>query len=80
LEAASIYMAAISNQPPLSFTGAPLTFSLQVQPGPQLQLTWDVGNLQSASSLIGPWTDVAGATSPYTNSPTGTQEFFRVHL
>jgi len=78
LEAASIYMAAVSNQ--LSFVGVPLTFNLQVLPGPQLQLTWDAGTLQSATSLSGPWTDVAGVTSPYTTSASAAQQFFRVHL
>jgi hypothetical protein len=35
------------------------------------------GTLFSAPSLTGPWTAVSGATSPYTNSPTGTARFFR---
>jgi hypothetical protein len=77
LEAASIYMAAVSNKPSLSFVGTP-TLSLQMQPGPKLQLTWSAGNLQATTNLSGTWTNVVGATSPYTNSPTGAQQFFRV--
>jgi hypothetical protein len=77
LEVGSIYMAAISNQ--LSFVGPPtITLSLAVQPGPKLQLTWNQGNLQATTNLSGTWTNVVGATSPYTNNPTGTQQFFRV--
>jgi hypothetical protein len=78
LEAASIYMAGISNQ--LSFVGTPTppTFTLAVQPGPKLQLTWSAGNLQSTTNLSGTWTNVTGATSPYTNSPTGTEKYFRI--
>jgi hypothetical protein len=77
LEAASIYIAAVSNQ--LSFVGTPpSTFALKVLAGPKLQLTWSAGTLQSTTNLPGPWTAVAGATSPYTNSPTGAQQFFRV--
>jgi hypothetical protein len=36
-----------------------------------------VGTLQSADTITGAWTDVAGATSPYTAPATGTQKFFR---
>jgi hypothetical protein len=79
LEAASIYMAGISNQ--LSFTApASATLSLTVLPGKELELTWSSGTLQATTNLIGTWTNVTGATSPYTNSPTGAQEFFRVKL
>jgi len=78
LEVESIYLAGSVNA--ISFTNAPVTFSLKVLPGPQLQLTWDAGIIQSATSLSGPWIDVAGATSPYVVSPTGTQQFFRGKL
>jgi hypothetical protein len=79
LEAASIYMAAVSNQ--LSFTGAPITLTIKSLPGPQVQLTWDAGGLQSAPSLNGPWTTVVGSSSsPYTVSATGASQFFRVKL
>ncbi|HEY4415495.1 MAG TPA: LamG-like jellyroll fold domain-containing protein, partial [Verrucomicrobiae bacterium] len=38
------------------------------------------GTLQSAASLTGTFTDIAGATSPYTNSVSGAQQFFRVKV
>jgi len=78
LEAASIYMAAASNQ--LSFVGAPITLSINSLSGLQKQVSWNAGSLQSAPSLTGPWTIVPGATSPYTIIPTGTALFYRVKL
>lgn len=41
-----------------------------------LTITYE-GTLQSADSAAGPFTDVAGATSPYTAPTTGTAKFFR---
>jgi hypothetical protein len=38
------------------------------------------GTIQGGGSLTGPWTDVVGATSPYSVSTTNTQRFFRVRL
>jgi hypothetical protein len=35
------------------------------------------GSLLSAPALTGPWTPVAGATSPYSTSATGAARFFR---
>jgi hypothetical protein len=35
------------------------------------------GVLQAADSVTGPWTDVAGATSPRTVNPTAAQRFYR---
>lgn len=35
------------------------------------------GTLQSASSITGPWTDVTGATSPYTAAVAAAQQYFR---
>jgi len=34
--------------------------------------------LQSAPSVTGPWTNILGATSPYTNATAGSQQFFRL--
>ncbi|PWU18782.1 MAG: hypothetical protein C5B50_08265 [Verrucomicrobia bacterium] len=44
----------------------------------QLQLSWDYGTLQSATNSAGPYLDVPNATSPYTNSFSGDQQFYRV--
>jgi hypothetical protein len=35
------------------------------------------GTLESAPSLVGPWTTVAGANSPYSTAATGPMRFFR---
>jgi hypothetical protein len=41
-------------------------------------ITWDLpGMLQSSTNVAGPYVDVPGATSPYTNS-SAAQLYFRV--
>ncbi len=46
----------------------------------RLTLTWTLGTLQSANSILGPWSDVTGATSPYyVMRPDGTK-FYRLKL
>jgi hypothetical protein len=47
--------------------------------GTQVTLTYS-GTLQSAPVVTGPYTDVIGATSPYTFTPTGAMQFFRTRL
>ncbi len=43
------------------------------------QIAWDgAGTVEQADSLLGPWTTVPGATSPYTVEPVGAGKFFRV--
>ena len=42
-----------------------------------LVLNWSSGTLQSATNVPGPWYDVVGAASPYTNALVG-QQFFRL--
>jgi hypothetical protein len=48
--------------------------------GANVVLTWPFGTLQSATSVAGPYVNVAGATSPRTNAPTGTQTYYRVQI
>jgi hypothetical protein len=43
-------------------------------------LAWPFGTLQHADVVSGPYTDVTGATSPYTATPSGTAKFYRVKL
>lgn len=43
-------------------------------------LSWPLGTLQQASGLGSTWTDLPTATSPYTNTITGSAKFFRVKL
>jgi len=55
--------------------------TLRVQPGVQTAvLLWDSGfTLQSATNVAGPYQDLSGAASPYTNPvATGPQRFFRL--
>jgi hypothetical protein len=46
----------------------------------QVVLTWTAGTLQSAPAITGPYTDIAGASSPYTLLPSGPQQYFRVRV
>ena len=48
--------------------------------GSDVVLTWPTGTLQQASSVTGTYTDVVGATSPYTNAISGPQSFFRIKV
>ena len=77
LEAASIYIAAVSNNVTFS-ASAPITMSI-VPVGAQLQISWTgTGTLQAAGAVTGTYTNIPGATSPYLLSPTGSGRFFRV--
>jgi len=44
--------------------------------GSSVKITY-TGILQSATTVNGPWTDVAGASSPYSTPPVGGGRFFR---
>ncbi len=58
---------------PPPFSGNP------VLNGNQVVLTWSSGALLEATNLAGPWTPVAGATSPYTNNVmVAPQMFFKL--
>ncbi|PWU08507.1 MAG: hypothetical protein C5B50_29435 [Verrucomicrobia bacterium] len=46
----------------------------------QIQLSWPSGTLQEAGSTAGPYSDVAGATSPYIVSPSAPQKVYRVRV
>jgi hypothetical protein len=62
---------------PNQLISARIAFSQQ---GNNLLLTWPVGwTLQSATNVLGLYSDVAGATSPFTNNVTlKPQQFFRL--
>jgi hypothetical protein len=48
-------------------------------PGPHtITLTWSDGILQSADNVVGPYSDVPLATSPYTVSALAPQKFYRL--
>jgi uncharacterized protein YjdB len=46
--------------------------------GSSVVLTWPSGQLLQAPTLLGPWTTNSAATSPYTNSATSGDRFFKV--
>jgi|GEM_PF-5023315 len=50
------------------------------QPG--LSLTWEAPGaiLEQASALLGPWTPILGATSPYQPPTTSDRAFFRLRM
>jgi hypothetical protein len=73
LEVASIYVAGNNN---LSYTGGS-TISVS-NTGTSVKITFDGGLLQQADVITGPFSDVTGATSPYTVNATGTAKFYRV--
>jgi alpha-glucosidase len=57
---------------------APPTVNLESgAAGNDLQLNWNVGRLQEATNLAGPWTTNPDALSPLTVMPTEPQKFFR---
>ena len=62
--------------------GDPLTPVISIRStGTSAVLTWNAPAayaLQAASVITGPYVTVAGATSPYTNTFTGAQQFFRL--
>jgi len=43
-------------------------------------VTWPLGTLQASGVVTGGYTNVTGATSPYTNSITGSATFYRLQL
>ena len=56
---------------------------MTIQPlGTNVTLIWSpaVGTLQSAPDVSGSYTNVPGATPPYTNPISGPQKFFRVRV
>ena len=48
--------------------------------GNNVVLSWPSGTLQQSTNVSGFYSNVFGATSPYTNAITGPQKFFRVKV
>ena len=55
----------------------PPAISIQ-RSGSNLSLVWAAGTLQSATNLVGPWSDSTNVSSPYTFQPTASQRFYRL--
>jgi uncharacterized repeat protein (TIGR03803 family) len=86
LSGGTLYGAAVVGIQGIS-TGVGGIFALVLQPTLTLSLdnnrailTWNDSSyfLYAAPTLTNSFTEITGATSPYTNSVTGTQEFFRL--
>ena len=71
----SLYNAGLGNV-------APPNVMIQIAPNGLggVTLTWPQGVLLQASSLTGPWTTNAAATSPYTVGTTNSNTFFKVQV
>jgi len=62
-------------------TGTNPVVSLYIQKfGTNVTLIWLPGTLQSATNVVGPYTDVSGAVSPYMPKSLGAQSFYRVRV
>jgi hypothetical protein len=57
----------------------PLAFGIQMLAGSAV-FNWPYGTLESATNILGPWSVVSGATSPFTNTPVGPLEFYRIRF
>src|SRR5439155_12871075 len=55
----------------------PPAISIQ-RAGSNLTLVWAAGTLQSATNLLGAWSDSTNVSSPYTFQPTASQRFYRL--
>jgi uncharacterized delta-60 repeat protein len=53
---------------------------IRALPSSELELTWELGVLQEAADLAGPWTDVDGASSPLRKPVQASAHFFRLRL
>ena len=51
-----------------------------VKVGGNIVITWPTGTLQSSTNAAGPYSNVNGATSPYTNAVSGSRQFYRAQL
>ncbi|HEV2392215.1 MAG TPA: choice-of-anchor D domain-containing protein [Verrucomicrobiae bacterium] len=57
----------------------PVTITISVS-GNQAMLTWPIGTLQTAVQVMGPYTNIVGATSPYPVTPSEAARFFRIQV
>ncbi|HWX21619.1 MAG TPA: hypothetical protein VN578_17080 [Candidatus Binatia bacterium] len=58
---------------------APVTLSI-ARSGTNVVLSWPNGTLQESTNVSGTYSNVFGATSPYTNPATAPRQFFRVKV
>lgn len=75
-----VFNRALNQSEVLTLAGSaapvtPPTLTIE-RSGADVVLTWSAGTLLEATAVTGPWT-TNSATSPYTNTPTGAQKYFR---
>ncbi len=58
---------------------APVTLSI-AKSGNDVVLTWPSGTLQESTNVSGTYIDVLGVSSPYTNTISEPQKYFRVKV
>jgi hypothetical protein len=63
----------------INYAVGPVMLSI-AHAGGSVVLSWPAGTLQQSTAITGTYTDVAGATSPYTNTMSGAQQYFRVKV
>jgi hypothetical protein len=57
-----------------------VTIKLQ-KSGGSLEIIWQTGTLQWSDNVDGPYTNVPGATAPYSSvTPSAAKKFYRVQL
>jgi hypothetical protein len=81
LEVAKIWSAGVTAGRSFDTVAPPVTLTV-THSGANLVLTWSAGTLLQSDSLGAGavWTQVTGATSPYTFAPTASKKFFRVFV
>ena len=80
LDDTAIYQYALSPQQIMSHYTDTTSITIAPLAGNKVVLTWPVGNLQAASVVSGVYTNVVGATSPYTTSVGTGPVFYRVNV
>jgi hypothetical protein len=78
-DAAVFDYAFSASQVQAVYTAQPAPVTLTIAPsGANVVVTWPSGTLLQSTNLLGPWTPVTSAVSPYTTPATNTLQFFRV--
>jgi hypothetical protein len=76
LEAASLYIAGVSNNLTYAYAAIP-NLTMQTIPGTGVVFNWSFGTLMSSTNLTGPYSTVT-TVAPYTSPATGGYMFYRV--
>jgi hypothetical protein len=73
--------SAAANATPVLSVLPPVSLTIHWS-GSNFTVGWPTGTLQSASDLMGPWSDIGQTSSPsnMTVAPGGAQQFFRVKV